>query len=257
MGQSQNHSEKHHEIISDLEYKKLDDNLRDYSSYKGIRSDTDSSHNRKQTNENTSSKSENIQVENPNDLVESIFIWNEGGNEVFVTGSFSNWKQWFALEKIGGSFRLKLLLLREKHYFKFIVDKQWICSSQYESASDDKGNINNFIDLTPKKEEKQKKEGKNSNQPEKSKKQRSSSSTQNTGSFCQFKPDRSELNSESPVIPCSYKHEFNINNSSVQERKGRKHYLNYFEEEIRKKNYSYANCNESIKHIQSKPHVNM
>lgn len=257
MGQSQNHSEKHQEITNDLQYKKLDDNLRDYSSYKGIRSETDSSHIRKRTNENTSSRSENNQNENSHDLVETVFTWNEGGSEVFVTGSFSNWKQWFALEKTGTIFRLKLLLLKEKHFFKFIVDKQWVCSSQFESVCDDKSNVNNFLDLSSKKEEKQKREAKNSSLADKAKKQRASSSGQNVGSFCQFKPDRSELNSESPVIPCSYQLEFNINNSSVQEQKGRNHYLNYFEDEIRKKHSNYSNCNESMKHIPPKPHVNM
>ena len=45
-------------------------------------------------------------------------------------------------------FELLLYLPKAKHQFKFIVDNKWICSNQYPTMADERGIINNYIDLT-------------------------------------------------------------------------------------------------------------
>jgi hypothetical protein len=45
-------------------------------------------------------------------------------------------------------FELIVELPKKIHYFKFIVDNKWVCSSQYQTIMDNSHNQNNFIDLT-------------------------------------------------------------------------------------------------------------
>lgn len=256
MGQSQNSAEKPKDFVVNFQDKKLDDNIRDYSSYKGIRSETDSYNIMKATNENTSSHSEAQPAESL-DLVETTLTWKEGGSEVFITGSFSNWKQWFTLDKVGDSYNLRILLPKEKHYFKFIVDKQWVCSSFYQTQQDDKGNLNNIIDLTKVAEEEKPKAKKiRSKQfiPKEKKNRAVSDASQN--SYSESKPDRSNLNSETPVIPCPYLTEFSINCLSSQKKNEKKQYVNK-DKYIRVGSSDYHNCNTSASPISPGPHVNM
>ena len=45
-------------------------------------------------------------------------------------------------------YEYKTWLLKEKHYFKYIVNNKWKCSDLYLTCSDESKNINNYIDLT-------------------------------------------------------------------------------------------------------------
>jgi hypothetical protein len=78
------------------------------------------------------------------------FIWNMGGNNVKIAGTFlDNWKKELDLKKNikTGYFEIIINLSKTKHEFKFIVDNKWLCSQQYETIKD-KDNYNNIIDLT-------------------------------------------------------------------------------------------------------------
>lgn len=249
MGQSQNSKEKSKEYAANFHDKKLDDNIIDYSSYKGIRSETDSFNIMVATNENTDCHSEVQHLESM-DLVETIFTWKGQGSEIFVTGSFSSWKQWFTLEKLGDSFNTKLLLSKEKHSFKFIVDKQWVCSSLYQSQFDDKGNLNNFIDLTKSTEE----EVQSNAKKYRSKKLIARDLKVSHTSYSVWMPDRSYLNSKTPVIPYNYLEEFSISSLSEQNMKGKKQYVY---KDIRPNFNKYSICNASSCPISSGPLVNM
>ena len=77
------------------------------------------------------------------------FIWKEGGNEVFITGTFCDWKQRFKMNKNENNiFEIELFLLKGTYEFKFIVDGIWKCSSYYPLKKDNDGNNNNYIDNT-------------------------------------------------------------------------------------------------------------
>jgi hypothetical protein len=127
------------------------------NSYQGLKSDKSSKSNHN-SSPKTSSNSEEYKVEEKetiNNLVNikvaTTFIWREGGNSVYVTGSFSNWKQWFLMKKSETNdkeYILTLDLPREVHQYKFIVDSVWKCSRDFPKMNDGNGNHNNYIDTT-------------------------------------------------------------------------------------------------------------
>jgi len=59
------------------------------------------------------------------------FKWLHGGNEVFLTGTFSDWKEKIRLEKQpnprdnGHHHRIILYLLPGEYLYKFVVDGEW------------------------------------------------------------------------------------------------------------------------------------
>lgn len=86
-----------------------------------------------------------------------IFIWDEGGDNVKLIGSFSNWKQQYEMEKDEKDkiYKFSLFLNNEKYQYKFIVDGVWKYSKNQTTIDDGKGNINNILDLTNVKQEKE------------------------------------------------------------------------------------------------------
>ena len=100
------------------------------------------------------------------------FVWNEGGNDVKITGSFSDWKIQFPMIKDPDtqSFKFELPLDNGIYQYKFIVDNIWKCSKNYPTVPDGSGNINNILNFNEneekesddKNEEKNKKEKKKS-----------------------------------------------------------------------------------------------
>ncbi len=77
------------------------------------------------------------------------FKWKEGGSTVYVTGSFSNWNQWFIMNKsetIPNEFYISLELPIDVYQYKFIVDSVWKFAKDQTQINDGLGNINNTID---------------------------------------------------------------------------------------------------------------
>ena len=104
---------------------------------------------------NSSSECFSEEGENNNknkiEKVNTVFEWDEGGKNVYVTGSFCNWKQFFIMTKNeNGIFSLTLNLPRGFHEYKFKVDKEWRCSEKNPKHDDGGGNINNYIDTRKK-----------------------------------------------------------------------------------------------------------
>lgn len=86
-------------------------------------------------------------IENMNNLVK--FYWEEGGNDVYITGTFCDWKKRIKMNKNKNNiFEQELLLDKGKYEFKFIVDNEWKCSSYYPQIKDNRGIINNYLDNT-------------------------------------------------------------------------------------------------------------
>lgn len=78
------------------------------------------------------------------------FIWNQGGKNVKITGTFlDNWEKELEMKKNikTGYFEITINLSKEKYEFKFIVDNKWLCSQLYETIKN-KNNYNNIIDFT-------------------------------------------------------------------------------------------------------------
>jgi len=81
-------------------------------------------------------------------LINTSFKWTYGGNSVFVTGTFTGWKDHVPLQKVGNEFNTILRLPKGIYYYKFIVDGEWKFSPDDFTAPDEHGNINNIIDTT-------------------------------------------------------------------------------------------------------------
>lgn len=95
--------------------------------------------------------------ESNNTKINITFIWDEGGNEVKITGSFSDWNIKFDMTKDSNDnlFKCQISLGNNKLYqFKFIVDNEWKCSKKYPIKKDNAGNLNNILDLTNQTEKK-------------------------------------------------------------------------------------------------------
>ncbi len=256
MGQSQQSHDKPKDFISNFHTKNLDDNLKDYSSYKGVRSNHTQSLDASSPTLETSIRSHGTSMNESRDLVEVIFEWMNvnGGSEVFVTGSFTNWKSWFKLEKTEDRYIRKILLPREKHYFKFIVDKDWKPSSAYAQETDDKGNINNVIDLTTTAtDSKTKREKETTPKTILKNSKRKVTHVLLNDSYSELIPERTALNTIAPLVPCLYNSVFNINKSSLL-TKVKSVYNNDEKYELVE---FYSNCNSSHMPIAIPSHINM
>ncbi|KAG0147228.1 hypothetical protein CROQUDRAFT_43155 [Cronartium quercuum f. sp. fusiforme G11] len=91
--------------------------------------------------------------------VPTLITWNEPAQEVYVTGTFSKWKQQIKLQKPLGpsttesgqptNFSALVSLPPGPHRLKFIVDERWKTSKELPSATDDKGNLINYLQINP------------------------------------------------------------------------------------------------------------
>ena len=71
--------------------------------------------------------------------------------EVMITGSFlNNWNTCIPMIKNPKTniYEYQTSLSKQKHFFKYIINNKWKCSSLYPTAMDESNNINNYIDLT-------------------------------------------------------------------------------------------------------------
>lgn len=103
-----------------------------------------------ENNQENSSDIEEV-IQDLNDINKNfIFTWSEGGNDVKITGSFSDWKVQYQMTKDPKDqiFKLELPLKNEIYQYKFIVDNSWKCSKNYPIIDDGYGNINNILDNT-------------------------------------------------------------------------------------------------------------
>ena len=79
------------------------------------------------------------------------FEYKGNGKSVLLAGSFlDNWANIKVMVKNSknDTYERVVYLPKAKHQFKFIVDNKWVCSDQYPTMPDERGIINNFIDLT-------------------------------------------------------------------------------------------------------------
>lgn len=77
--------------------------------------------------------------------------WQQGGNKVYVTGSFTGWRKMIGLAPVAdrpGVFHIKLQLPTGTHRFRFIVDNELRFSDYLPTATDQMGNFVNYIEIT-------------------------------------------------------------------------------------------------------------
>ena len=180
------------------------------------------------------------------------FEYKGEGMSVLLAGDFlENWKGIKVMIKNPktGIFERVVYLPKGKYQFKFIVDNKWICSNQYPTIPDERGIINNYIDLTnyspPEnllKDELRKKLGtKNINKNNKE-------ISFNNG-FSTNLPEYDELNTIAPSINALYIKTFDLNYKSNQNICN-----NYKLEYLKFKERNNMNENSTYKKILTCPH---
>ncbi|XP_052272093.1 5'-AMP-activated protein kinase subunit beta-2-like isoform X2 [Dreissena polymorpha] len=81
-------------------------------------------------------------------LLPTVFKWEAGGKDVYVSGSFNNWKSKIPLAKSHGDFYTIVDLPEGEHQYKFYVDGSWMHNTnektQKSGLSDDPTKPNNM-----------------------------------------------------------------------------------------------------------------
>eukprot|EP00611_Tribonema_gayanum_P024042 TRINITY_DN5204_c0_g3_i1.p2 TRINITY_DN5204_c0_g3~~TRINITY_DN5204_c0_g3_i1.p2 ORF type:complete len:178 (+),score=52.86 TRINITY_DN5204_c0_g3_i1:170-703(+) len=81
-------------------------------------------------------------------VVPTVFRWEHGGRQVYITGTFNNWEKQIPMHRSGNDFTYIHDLKRGKHAFKFIVDDEWRFAPDQPTVADIEGRVNNFIDVS-------------------------------------------------------------------------------------------------------------
>lgn len=83
-------------------------------------------------------------------LIPTTFTWANGGTEVFVVGSFSNWQKKIPLQRTGAAELVAVVdLAPGKYEYKFVVDGEWRCCNLQTITKDNLGNENNCLEVKP------------------------------------------------------------------------------------------------------------
>ena len=193
------------------------------------------------SNQENSSDTEEV-ITDLNDIKENFtFTWSEGGNDVKITGSFSDWKVQYKMTKDPKDqiFKLDLPLKKEIYQYKFIVDNVWKCSKNYPIIDDGFGNINNILDNrksgeinskeeSTKKKKKPKRISTNKTKTRDSSKKKESKKIINSNSIYQCKYPSEDILPQS--LPNKrYYESFKLDNFSNQRSIGIKKYYNFYD----------------------------
>ena len=246
-----NENENGQEDKSEKEYE--EENIGDEISEEEIKEMKSEENNTEETLEDSNNNKKNY-----------TFIWDEGGNDVKITGSFSDWKIKFQMTKEPNNqiFKCTLPLGNEIYQYKFIVDGEWKFSKKFPTKDDGNGNINNILDNTknilvqPKEGNKEEKKPEKKEKTKKIKKKaKTKNKTKNKQSLISTKTKttktrastvnkdkmirknsiyQSEFPSDDDILPLPLPNEpyfdfFELENFTNQKKIGKKNYYEYYD----------------------------
>lgn len=200
-----------------------------------------------------------------NAIFPTTFEWDNGGNSVFVTGSFCQWKQFFLMKKDSSkNFVLNLNLPRGIHQYKFKVDGEWKYNPKFPICNDG-GNINNYLDTTNLEITiKTNDEGitaistnitENNNDPSKASKKYSKNLLKVNSELSQNQ-NQNEFFDKITTVPIHFKKTMNLDLITNQNNIGIKKYMSIKEKNVLSDNLSFKKINtapiEQINHLNSK-----
>ncbi|KAF9697738.1 hypothetical protein EKO04_004111 [Ascochyta lentis] len=73
------------------------------------------------------------------------FTWEHDANDVYVTGTFDDWKKTVELEKKDGIFKKTVELPKTKTQYKFVVNGNWCINESAPKEDDGHGIVNNIL----------------------------------------------------------------------------------------------------------------
>ncbi|KAG1684013.1 5'-AMP-activated protein kinase subunit beta-1 [Nymphon striatum] len=76
----------------------------------------------------------------------TIFRWDGGGKQVFVSGTFTDWKC-IPMVKSQGDFVAMINLSEGEHQYKFLVDDQWTYDPNHNTIENESGTKNNVMNV--------------------------------------------------------------------------------------------------------------
>lgn len=76
----------------------------------------------------------------------TVFKWEGGGKDVFISGTFTDWKP-IPMVRSHGDFVLILEIPEGEHEYKFLVDGQWKHDPTEPTADNELGTKNNYITI--------------------------------------------------------------------------------------------------------------
>lgn len=216
-------------------------------------------------NDSLSRKELYSKISGYNAIFPTTFEWDNGGNSVFVTGSFCQWKQFFLMKKDSSkNFVLKLNLPRGIHQYKFKVDGEWKYNPKFPICNDG-GNINNYLDTTNLEITiKTNDEGitaistnitENNNDPSKASKKYSKNLLKVNSELSQNQ-NQNEFFDKITTVPIHFKNTMNLDLITNQNNIGIKKYMIIKEKNVLSDNLSFKKINnapiEQINHLNSK-----
>lgn len=83
-------------------------------------------------------------------MIPMDIVWEQGGDKVYVTGSFTGWTKMIGLLPIpnkAGMLHVRLKLPPGVHRFRFIVDNELRYSDYLPTATDQMGNFVNYLEI--------------------------------------------------------------------------------------------------------------
>lgn len=88
---------------------------------------------------------------NTEKMVMVDITWDQGGEKVYVTGTFTNWRKMIGLVPIPdkpGKLHIRLKLNPGTHKFRFVVDNELRYSDSLPTATDEVGNFVNYLEVS-------------------------------------------------------------------------------------------------------------
>uniref|UniRef100_A0A0A9GVU2 Association with the SNF1 complex (ASC) domain-containing protein n=1 Tax=Arundo donax TaxID=35708 RepID=A0A0A9GVU2_ARUDO len=79
--------------------------------------------------------------------IPTLIIWSQGGNEVFLEGSWDNWTSRRALERSGKDHTILLVLPSGVYHYRIIVDGELRYVPELPHVTDERGQVTNLLDV--------------------------------------------------------------------------------------------------------------
>jgi 5'-AMP-activated protein kinase regulatory beta subunit len=79
--------------------------------------------------------------------IPTLITWSQGGNEVFLEGSWDNWTSRRALERSGKDHTILLVLPSGIYHYRMIVDGELRYIPEKPCVTDERGQLANLLDV--------------------------------------------------------------------------------------------------------------